>query len=45
MDVFFDVFEPNNRLASASSDRSRLVSAFVPVLTIFGLYRCFLRVL
>lgn len=35
MDVFFDVFELNDRL----------VSAFVPVLTIFGLYRCFLRVL
>ena len=45
MGVFFDAFEPNNRLASASSNRSRLVSAFVLVLTIFGLYRCFLRVL
>lgn len=43
--IFFDVFEPNDRLASALSDRSRLVSAFVLVLTIFGLYRCFLRVL
>lgn len=45
MGVFFDAFEPNDRLASASSNRSRLISAFVPVLTIFGLYRCFLRVL
>lgn len=45
MGVFFDVFEPNDRLASASSDRSRLVSVFVPVLMIFGPYRCFLRVL
>ena len=45
MGVFFDVFEPNDRLASAFSDRSRLVSAFVPVLTIFGPYHCFLRVL
>ena len=45
MGIFFDAFEPNDRLASASSDRSRLVSAFVLVLTIFGLYRCFLRVL
>ena len=45
MGIFFGVFEPNDRLASAFSDRSRLVSAFVPVLTIFGLYRCFLRVL
>ena len=45
MGVFFDVFELNDRLASAPSNRSRLVSAFVPVLTIFALYRCFLRVL
>lgn len=45
MGVFFDTFEPNDRLASASSNRSRLVSAFVPVLTIFSLYRCFLRML
>lgn len=34
MGVFFDVFELNDRLASAPSNRSRLVSAFVPVLTI-----------
>lgn len=35
MGVFFDAFEPNDRL----------VSAFVPILTIFGLHRCFLRML
>lgn len=45
MGIFFGVFEPNDRFASASSNRSRLVSVFVPVLTIFGPYHCFLRVL
>lgn len=45
MGVFFDAFEPNDRLSSAPSNRSRLVPAFVPVLTILGPYHCFLRVL